>query len=194
MNYLKISEEEAIDKVLLLLSIADKSIVNIEFINNKNKLKSGTKQIALIDGSTVSLDKLSKGTTRFIDVFFFIIFHIDIKRDVVLLIDEFDSLMHVELVNFIKDIIFKLNSLSTKRIQLIFTSHNYDCVVDKLSPKQIFFIEENDGIKTFKKVSSCINKNNSVINMFKKQIIGSHPYSSDIDEMLYSILKWENND
>ncbi len=190
-------EDEAIDFVTNILSIVDKSISKIEFFNTKNKLKSGIKQFLLLDGSIITFDKLSSGTIRFIELFACFMEFIDNNNDSVILIDELDSFMHIELANFFKRLILHWNSIQKNKIQLIFTSHNYDCLVDELSQKQIFYIDYVDhlsGTKKIVKVSSVSSKNNSPINLFKNQIIGSHPFSSDIDDLMYEILKGKNDE
>lgn len=191
------SENEAIDFFTKILSVVDRSISKIEFYNSKNKLKSGIKQFSLLDGSIVTLDKLSSGTIRFIQLFSYFMNVIDNDNNSVILIDELDSFMHVELANFFKKLILLWNSIQKNKIQLIFTSHNYDCLVDNLSQKQIFYIDYIDhlsGSKKIVKVSSISSKNNSPINLFKNQIIGSHPFSSDIDDLMFEILKGKQDE
>lgn len=191
------NEEDAIEFVTKILSVVDRSISKIEFFNTKDKLKSGIKQFLLLDGSVVTFNKLSSGTIRFIELFSCFIEFIDNAKSSIILIDELDTFMHIELVNFFKHLILHWNSMQKNKIQLIFTSHNYDCLVDELSQKQIFYIDYVDhlsGTKKIVKVSSVSSKNNSPIKLFKNQIIGSHPFSSDIDDLMFEILKGKQDE
>lgn len=191
------NENDSIDFVTKILSVVDRTISQIEFFNTKNKLKSGIKHFLLLDGSVVTMDKLSSGTIKFIELFYFFMDFINNNENSIILIDELDAFIHIELANFFKKLIFYWNSNQKKKIQLIFTSHNYDCLVDDMSPKQIFYIDYIDhlnGIKKIVKVSSVSSKNNSPIKLFKEQIIGSHPFSSDINNLMFEILKGSKDD
>lgn len=135
-------------------------------------------------GSEISPIWLSTGTIKFISLFSFIIKGITNEAPA-LFIDEIDTYLYVSLVEFFKSLIKATNT----NTQLIFTSHNYECLTNSLSHKQIFYIDEEDGKKEIIKVSSAINNNNSAASSFIKKRIGSHPSTFDIDNCFAFLLE-----
>ncbi len=102
------------------------------------------------------------------------------QENQLILIDEIDSYLHEDLVNFFKHMLYSCNS----NIQLIFTSHNFDVIAKDMSPKQIFYIDNQGCNKKIVKVSSILQKGKNIEKSFKGKLIGSHPIKADL---LYEI-------
>ena len=174
----------ALEKVTEFLSIADPTIKKI-ILNKNNDIKKGVKFIELQDGSNPNLIDISTGTKKFLDIISEIMQLWNSDDEFVLLIDEIDAFLHIDLVNFFKQLMYNNNSFS----QMIFTSHNYHALADYMSNKQIFYISDNNDERSIRKVSSEISKNNSTIDAFYKKIIGSHPYDSLLNKVIWELLE-----
>ncbi|MDE5767517.1 MAG: ATP-binding protein, partial [Malacoplasma sp.] len=130
--------------------------------------------------SIITPESMSLGTKKFL--FLVNVFLPSLKKDGIILIDEFDNSIHNELVNFFKMLI---QIFSPKRdIQLIYTSHNPVCLTSKVSAKQIYLIDKFEDDISFAKVSSKLNKNNSVLKSLIEEKIGSHPSDNEIINIL----------
>ncbi len=163
-NYIIGLFEENKDMILRTLQIADSDIVNIEITREKIPVKSFTTTIG-IDANKTSVEEdireilrittyhrnhpsipfdfereESDGTKkllfvilRFLDVF---------KNNKVLLIDEIDTHMHTDLIEFIINLFH-----ASKHSQLIFTTHNTNLIdLKKIRKDQIYFVnKKKDG-------------------------------------------------
>ncbi len=175
---------EAKDEFVKFIRVLDPSIKDIN-LSIENNLKDGIKDIILRTNAKVSVNDLSSGTKRFIQIIDGIISKIKTKQSFAILIDEIDNLLHNDLITFLKNLAF----FSRTPIQLIFTSHNYDVASDELNNKQIFSIQydENDD-KVINKLSNSINTTKKAAIAFKEKLVGSHPFSIDIDHMMERLM------
>lgn len=146
--------------ILKTLQIADSDIVNIEMSTEIIPLKTYTTKFG-VDGGDTSMEKgLSKvlriksyhkanpeipfdfateesnGTRKLFDI---ILRLIDVvKSDKILLIDEIDTSLHTDIVEFIINFFY-----ASKRSQLIFTTHNTNLIdLKKMRKDQIYFVNK----------------------------------------------------
>lgn len=173
------------NKTLRLLKLCDSTITGIDLENNPfNPNIYNVITLSTDLGVKKSPKHLSEGSKKFLSIMN-LLTSIPAKSGMVL-IDELDNCMHNKLVDFFK---IYIQNLSTKiDIQLIYTSHNPICLASMVSGKQIYMIEKFENDIAFKKLSSNINKNNSVLKTLIEEKIGSHPSTSEILDLVLDLV------
>lgn len=169
------------EDVINIINIADKSICDFVCVKNDQYRKELLELKYLINDNkhTIFPESLSAGTKKFIIMFANIVDSMKKSKSTLILIDEIENCFHNEIVNFIKK--FILNASAYRDTQLFFTSHSPQALSSYISSKQVYYIDTEEQTK-FVRVSTNINKNNSLLKQILEKRIGEHPSESLINQ------------
>lgn len=174
--------------VIKIVNVCDTSIVDFLFVRDDMNTvnEHAFKYFINKKGQEISIQKLSSGTKKFIVLF--ASFSASLKgskNSSLFLVDEIDNYFHNEIINFIKT--FVRTSNKQKDVQLFYTSHNPLVLTSSISSKQIFHLETIDDNIEFSKLSTQVNKNNSVLKQLIEKKIGEHPSDDFIRETVIDL-------
>lgn len=170
------------EDVISIINICDNSIDNFVYTKNYDYLNReliNVEHFINKDGKIIYPFRLSSGTKKFIMMFSTIVHNMRNSDSILVLIDEIENCFHNEIVNFIKK--FILVGSTYRDIQLFFTSHSPQALSSFISSKQVYYIETKPELR-FIKVSTHMNKNNSLLKQLIEKKIGEHPSDDMINQ------------
>ena len=156
----------------------------IEFVKDEGVIRYAEEGSSM----SLSLNSLSTGTKRFLQLIYYIKKLAENKSGI-LLIDEIENYLHSELVNVIK--IGLINIASKYNVQVIFTTHNPLVLNKFISNKQIISLDDEDEKVTSSKVSSKMKPRNNIIRKYENGEIVVYPnpeHAKSISRKIFS--KW----
>lgn len=165
--------------VIKIINVCDTSIDDFLYIKDDKDLEKDLEIDQLFKyfinkkGQEISIKKLSLGTKKFIIFFSSLSKSLKKSKSSMFLIDEIDSCFHNEIVNFIKCFVRMTNK--QKDVQLFYTSYNPLTLTSHISSKQIFYLQTTEKDIKFSKLSTQVNKNNSVLKLLIEGKVGEHP-------------------
>lgn len=173
----KLNEKEIKNKLIKWIRIADPSIVDLLYNEKTNSFSS----FINVKNQKIDINMLSTGTTKWLSLFDILFY----SKSELIIFDEIENSLHPKLIRYLIDIIGNIDK------QILFTTHNPLSFNKKFRPDGLYYIEKDfDGNSNLFRVSDemKIERNHSMSEMIKKEIIGSHP---DINDMydFFEILR-----
>ena len=162
-----------LEKLKSLLRLADPSLEKIVIHRTRQNIE--VVESIIVNGRSANLLALSLGTRHFLNMLEKIVFpKIMNQRNVLVLIDEIEIVMHKELVNALK--ILMIDMFQKYNTQYIFTTHSPLVLKDFITNKQIFSMYlDSDNNHVVEKFSAKHKPHKNPIKAYLDGVISPYP-------------------